>query len=194
MVDTIARDARRDHESGQVFISHVKPGRAQDRPYVEQVTDLVNVVYAAAERGLWIAGTDRVGAADIAGCIAAGELVEAREGDDLLGVARVQRLATGEGELGMLVADPGRRGRGIGRELVAYGEKWAFDRGLRTMQLELLVPRGWTHPVKQFLYEWYTRLGYRVVRHGDLADDYPALVPRLATPCDFLIFHKALGH
>ncbi|WP_433306891.1 GNAT family N-acetyltransferase [Actinoplanes sp. CA-030573] len=175
------------------MISHVTTARARDRRYVEQVTDLVNVVYAAAEEGLWIAGTDRVGAAEIAGYVAAGELIEARDGGELLGVARVRRLATGEGELGMLVADPGQRGRGIGRGLIAYGEKWAVDRGLRTMQLELLLPREWTHPVKQFLHEWYTRLGYRVVRRGDLADDYPALVPRLATPCDFLIFHKPLG-
>jgi hypothetical protein len=46
--------------------------------------------------------------------------------------------------------------------------------------------------VKKFLYDWYTRLGYRVIGTGDLADDYPALVSRLATPCDFLIFHKPL--
>jgi hypothetical protein len=60
------------------------------------------------------------------------------------------------------------------------------------MQLELLVPRTWKHPVKEFLRDWYTRIGYRVVRTGDLGEDYPALVPRLATPCDFLVFHKDL--
>jgi GNAT superfamily N-acetyltransferase len=184
--------ADRDHESGEEMIAHVAPTRAADDKYVAEVTELVNVVYAAAEQGLWLDDTDRTTPSEVAALIAAGELAEARIDGELAGVARVQRLPTGEGEVGMLVAHPDRRGAGIGRDLIAYAEKWAVDRGLRTMQLELLVPQTWTHPVKQFLREWYTRLGYRVVRVGDLAQDYPALVPRLATSCDFLVFHKPL--
>ena len=60
------------------------------------------------------------------------------------------------------------------------------------MQLELLVPQTWTHPVKEFLRAWYTRIGYRHVRTDRLADAYPALQPQLATPCDFVIYHKTL--
>jgi hypothetical protein len=60
------------------------------------------------------------------------------------------------------------------------------------MQLELLMPREWRHPVKDILRAWYTRIGYRVVHIGDFAAAYPALEPRLATPCDFLVFHRAL--
>ena len=36
------------------------------------------------------------------------------------------------------------------------------------MQLELLVPRGWSHPTEQFLATWYTRIGYRVTRTGTI--------------------------
>jgi hypothetical protein len=61
------------------------------------------------------------------------------------------------------------------------------------MQLELLVPTGWSHPEKDRLHGWYTRLGYRVVRRGSLGDDYPHLVPLLATPCDLRIYHRPLG-
>nr|BFE71361.1 hypothetical protein GCM10020092_046620 [Actinoplanes digitatis] len=116
----------------------------------------------------------------------------ARSGDGLAGVARLRRLPTGEGELGMLVAHPERRGAGIGRDLIGYAESWARAQGIVTMRMELLVPQSWTHPVKRFLYDWYTRIGYRVVGKGDLAEQYPRLVPRLATPCDFLVFHKDL--
>lgn len=164
--------------------------RASDDP--ARVAALVNVVYAAAEEGLWIEGTDRVSPAEIAAYADAGELVLAHDGDDLVGAARVRRLPGGEAELGMLVAHPERRGAGIGRDLIAYAEGWARTEGIATMQLELLVPQSWVHPVKQFLYEWYSRLGYQVVRKGSFADDYPALAPRLATPCDYLIFHKPL--
>jgi hypothetical protein len=61
------------------------------------------------------------------------------------------------------------------------------------MQLEVLRPREWTHPVKEFLHAWYTRLGYRAVRTGTIDESYPHLAPRLATGCDFVIYHKNLG-
>ena len=61
------------------------------------------------------------------------------------------------------------------------------------MQLELLVPRGWTYPSKAFLDNWYRRIGYRVARTGTIEEAYPALAPLLATPCDFVIYHKDLA-
>jgi GNAT superfamily N-acetyltransferase len=160
---------------------------------VAAVTDLVNEAYATAEKGMWLDGTDRATPAEIAAMISAGQLVVARDpAGVLVGAMRLRQLPTGEGEFGMLVTDPGRRGEGIGKDLIAYAESWARRRGATTMQLELLYPNTWTHPVKKALHDWYTRLGYAVVRTGDLADDYPDLVARLATPCDFLIFHKSL--
>ena len=92
----------------------------------------------------------------------------------------------------MLVTDPAVRGRGLGGGLVAYAEGWARAQGLPTMQLEVLLPRTWTHPVKERLRQWYTRIGYHRVRTSDFGTDYPALAPQLATPCDYVIFHKAL--
>jgi hypothetical protein len=60
------------------------------------------------------------------------------------------------------------------------------------MQLEVLVPRTWSHPTKEFLAEWYPRLGYRKVRVGTIDESYPDLAPLLATPCDFVIYRKEL--
>ena len=59
------------------------------------------------------------------------------------------------------------------------------------MQLELLE-RG-TGPTKQFLAEWYSRMGYRIVRTGTMDEAYPELAPLLATPCDFVIYRKDLA-
>ena len=92
----------------------------------------------------------------------------------------------------MLAADPPTVAIGIGRELVRFAERTSREAGLRTMRLELLVPKDWTHPTKAFLAAWYTRLGYRVVHTGRLDDDYPALAPLLATPCDLLTYDKTL--
>jgi GNAT superfamily N-acetyltransferase len=158
-----------------------------------EIAALVNRVYADAEKGLWAGTADRTNAAQIAEYVQAGQLAVARLVGALAGVVRVRQLDDDLGEFGMLVAAPEHRGVGLGRDLVAFAEGWARDRGLSRMQLELLMPQTWSHPVKDFLRDWYVRLGYRQVRLGDLADDYPALVPLLATPCDFVVFHKEIS-
>jgi GNAT superfamily N-acetyltransferase len=186
---------RYEHERGRLMIDvRIAPAAtAGDTMLVSQLAALVNSVYAVAEEGLWADGAPRTTPAEMAGLIATGQIAVARAGERIVGAVRVQRLDTGEGELGMLVADPGHRGTGVGRELIRFAERWSREQGLDTMQLEVLVPRQWSHPSKEFLKAWYTRLGYRPVRTGQVEESYPELAPLLATPCDFVIYHKSLG-
>lgn len=160
---------------------------------VAEVTDLVNRVYAVAEEGLWRDGAARTTPAETEAYIRGGEIAVARLDGRIVGSVRIQQLGGGVGEFGMLTADPDHRGVGIGRRLVEYAEQRSRGHGFDTMQLELLVPKTWTHPVKQFLHDWYTRIGYRVFRTGSLDEQYPALAPQLATPCDYVIYRKKLG-
>ncbi|MEV4627388.1 GNAT family N-acetyltransferase [Micromonospora sp. NPDC049523] len=173
-------------------VSIALAAEADDGDFVATVVDLINQVYADAEKGLWLDGANRTGPAEVTALIRAGELAVARMGGLLVGTARVHRLATGEGEFGMLTASPQHRGLGIGRELVAFAERWARERALPRMQLELLVPQTWRHPDKEFLRDWYTRMGYREVRKSRLDEAYPELLPFLATSCDFVVYHKSL--
>jgi GNAT superfamily N-acetyltransferase len=167
---------------------------ADDATLMERIADLINEVYAVAEDGLWIDGATRTTVDGVAELTRAGEIAVARVRDRIVGCVRVQRLDEGTGEFGMLVADPAHRGVGIGRELIRFAERSCSEDGLSTMQLELLVPRDWTHPAKEFLAAWYTRIGYRVARTGTIDEAYPALAPLLATPCDFVIYQKDLGN
>jgi ribosomal protein S18 acetylase RimI-like enzyme len=173
-------------------IEMAAPAQAEDEAFVAEVTGLVNTVYADGEKGIWVAGTARTDRDELASIIRAGELAVARRAGKVLGAVRIRRLPSGEGEFGMLAAHPGHRGTGLGRELVAFAEDRARDQGVRTMQLEVLFPNEWEHPTKVFLRDWYIRSGYQVVRKGDFSEDYPHLVPHLATACDYLIFTKAL--
>jgi GNAT superfamily N-acetyltransferase len=165
---------------------------ADDDEFVAEVVDLVNRVYRDAERGLWQDDARRTRPAEVAAMIRDGQLVVARLDGRLVGAVQIQQLDRDLGEAGMLVASPEHRGAGIGRTLLTFAEDWGRRRGFRRMQLELLVPQTWTHPVKEFLLAWYTRVGYRHVRTGRLAEAYPELQPQLATPCDFVILHKDL--
>jgi GNAT superfamily N-acetyltransferase len=177
----------------QPKIEIVPATMADDQGVVGEITDLINRVYATAEAGLWVDGAARTTTSEVAGMIAGDEITVARLDGQMVGCIRIQQLDDGVGEWGMLAADPDHRGKGVGRELVRFAEEVSRERGLTTMQLELLVPRGWSHPTKEFLHAWYSRIGYRPVRTGRLEESYPHLAPLLATPCDFVIYHKRLA-
>ncbi|MFG1922415.1 GNAT family N-acetyltransferase [Cryptosporangium sp. NPDC048952] len=173
-------------------IAPFTPEDAADAVAVAQLTELINEVYADGEQGLWIPGQTRTTVGELTNFARAGELFVARLDDELVGSVRICRLDETTSEFGMLVASTKHRGLGVGRELVRFAEANARSAGDTRMQLEVLTPQDWTHPVKQFLVEWYTRIGYVNVRTDDFAPAYPHLSPLLATPCDFRIFHKNL--
>jgi GNAT superfamily N-acetyltransferase len=164
---------------------------AEDTALVTDIASLINRVYAVAEAGLWLDGVQRTTPEVMSELIAAEQIALARADQGIVGAVRFRRLDAGHSELGMLVADPAHRGRGVGRELVWFAERWSREQGL-DMQLEVLVPRQWSHPSKEFLKAWYPRIGYRPVRTGQLEESYPELAPLLATPCDLLTYHKSL--
>ena len=171
----------------------LSPAAASDVGVVAAVTDLINRVYSTAEAGLWVPGAARTSTSEVADLIAGDQIAVARVARQIRGSVRIQELDGVRGEFGMLVADPEYRGEGIGRELVKFAEDVIARRGLRVMQLEVLVPRNWSHPTKEFLHAWYTRIGYQPVHTGRIDEHYPHLASLLATPCDFVVYHKTLA-
>jgi GNAT superfamily N-acetyltransferase len=180
-------------QSPRIEIELLTATAASDGELVSEITELVNRVYAAAEIGLWVEGAARATTAEIKDMIARGEIAVARSAGSIVGSVRIQTLDERTGEFGVLVADPACRNEGIGRRLVVFAEETCRRRGLRVMQLELLVPREWKHPSKEFLHAWYTRIGYRPVRSGTIDESYPRLAPLLATSCDYVVYHKDLA-
>jgi GNAT superfamily N-acetyltransferase len=178
--------------NSQTAIRILAPTDGDDAGLVAELADLINSVYQRAENGLWREGTTRTTIAELARFIAAGEIVVARRHGRLAGSVRVHEVAPGVTEFGLLVAAPEYRGAGVGRALVDFAEQRAHGRGMRAMQLELLVPRTWRHPSKEFLSAWYGRRGYRVINTRSVDDAYPHLAPLLATSCDLLVYEKPL--
>ncbi len=178
--------------SGAIAVELLDPAAAADAGLVERLAALVNDVYVTAEDGLWRDGASRTTPSEMAVLIEAGEIAVATVDGRLAGAVRVQALSDVTGEFGLLAADPEHRGIGVGRELITFAERHSHDRGLLAMQLELLVPRTWSHPSKEFLDDWYRRIGYRVVRRTSVDDLQPELAPLLATPCEFVVYEKPL--
>jgi len=164
----------------------------EDPGLAAEIADLINVVYKAAEKGLWGDGFKRTTAPEIASLIAAGQIAVATRDGEIAGAIHIEDIEDDTTIFGMLAAAPAHRSEGIGRALVDYAEQDSAQRGRRTMQLELLVPVGWNHPSKEFLKGWYGRRGYEVVRTGSMDDLYPHLAVLLACRCDLLIYEKPL--
>ena len=165
----------------------------EDAGLAKQLTELINAVYAVAERGLWRDGMKRTTADELTDEIRAGEIVVATRDDEVVGCVRVRDVGDDTSEFGILVSAPAARGTGVGNALQDFAERTSRERGMRAMQLELLVPREWSHPSKEFLKEWYGRRGYALVGTRDMRTAYPQLVPLLATPCDLQVREKSLA-
>jgi GNAT superfamily N-acetyltransferase len=175
-----------------VAVERLDPARAGDAALVARLTDMINAVYASAERGLWREGATRTTAPEVAGLVAAGEIAVATRRGELAGAVRLHDVAADVSELGMLAAAPAHRGTGVGRALVAFAEDTSRERGLRAIRLELLLPRTWRHPSKETLEAWYRRRGYRLVGSGTIDAVHPHLAPLLATPCELAVYEKRL--
>jgi GNAT superfamily N-acetyltransferase len=176
-----------------ISVDLLDPTVGQDEQYVEALVGLVNAVYAVAEDGLWEDGRCRTDTDEVQLLIEAGEIVVARSADGTLaGIVRVHDVGRDAAEFGMLATAPAFRGTGVGRALIEFVEQRSREQGREAMQLELLVPRDWSHPTKEFLHGWYGRRGYRLLRTTTLDESYPHLTPSLVTPCLLEIHRKAL--
>lgn len=178
--------------TGSLEIAMLPAAVADDAAQTAGLTDLINGVYAEAENGLWVEGASRTTVEKVTELVREGKIAVARVAGQIVGCVRIQFLGDGVGEFGMLAVLPSSRGTGVGRDLVRFAEQVTRRAGRDIMQLEVLVPRGWSHPSKEFLTDWYTRSGYKLARIGAIEESYPELAPQLATPCDYMIYRRTL--
>jgi N-acetylglutamate synthase-like GNAT family acetyltransferase len=151
-----------------------------------RLAELINAAYAIGEGSMWVEGTERVSAAQVADILREDGLLGAERDGRLVGCARVRRLDEETAELGLVAVAPDQWGNGVGGSLVAAAEAQARSLGALTIQLKLLAPVDASHPHKQQLRAWYERLGYRLTR----AEPFEAA--GLVTPCHFQYFEKPL--
>ena len=152
---------------------------------------LINDVYDEAEAGMWKETGVRTTETELRAMFVEEGLIIARLGGKIVGSVHVSKMEK-SGEFGMLIVDPKVRKQAIGGKLVQAAEQWAKSEGFDVMRLEILTPRTWNHPTKEFIKGWYTRLGYVPQKTEAFEEMYPHLVEKLATDCDFTPWLKPL--
>jgi GNAT superfamily N-acetyltransferase len=125
---------------------------------LKRLSDLINEVYDEAESGMWKRKGTRTNPVEVERLLRARALILAEIDGVLVGSVNVNLMSDGVAEFGMLVADRKHRGEGIGSALARHAEGWAREHACHTMRLEILTPRTWTHPSKEFLRQWYSRI------------------------------------
>lgn len=182
---------------------------AEDEAFTAALTEIINAAYSETEAGIFKPGYLRTSASEVAKFLKAGTLVVASipaptsdptpksaSGRTPLGCISIKKLSENRAELGLFAVAMSQRGNGVGRDLMAWAERWCHDNlggpGVAVAQLDLLVPTHFDHPFKKRLDVWYTRLGYRIVGRRDFALDYPDLAPQLAGPTEYRMYEKTL--
>ena len=135
-----------------IAVGPLEASAGGDAGVVEELTELINGVYATAESGLWRDGTTRTTKAELADLIAARQIAVATREERIVGAVQLHDVTEDLSEFGMLVAAPEQRASGARPgaprlRRTSQRRAWAGER----VQLQLLVPRGWRHPSKEFL-------------------------------------------
>ena len=106
---------------------------------VRRLSALINEVYDDAESGMWKRKGTRTDTAVVERLLRERALILAEIYGALVGSVQVSLMGEGVGEFGMLVADPGRRGAGIGTALVQWYTRLGYS-PRATEQLETMYP------------------------------------------------------
>jgi N-acetylglutamate synthase-like GNAT family acetyltransferase len=146
---------------------------------VAAIVTLVNEAYRV--EAFFVRGP-RTDEKEIAGLLETGGFLLADGPDGLEGCIYVEPRGT-VGYFGLLSVATVRRGRGLGRRLIAAAE--AGLRGARCQIVEILVVN-----LRKELVPFYAALGYAEAGAAAFPESEKA---RLLRPCHFIVMRKALG-
>lgn len=180
-----------DADKTKVVIRQPQPADLHPKN-VAYLCQLVNRVYQVAEAGIWKGNVERTDIQSMVKMLESKALLIAQIGIKLVGCVNVNLFNEDLAGFGMLVTDPEYRGLGIGKKLIAAAEAWAVDKGRKMMRLEILTPRNHTDAGKEFLKNWYTKMGYVLHSIEDFGLLYLEKASDLAVKCDYVIYHKLL--
>lgn len=162
---------------------------------VSHLVRVVNEAYNRGERGMWKGESVRTNDEEMRSFLLDSKILLARcISGEIVGCVFVNTsFREGLGELGMLCVSETYLGKGLGTVLISAAEQHCRQFGCKKVQLELLTPRDYVHPVKAWLQGWYQRLGYVKGMPEDFGTAYPRMQPLLACECVFTAYVKQLS-
>ena len=146
-----------------------------------QLTDIINEAYHYGEEGMWKDGFTRTTTEAVAKLLREQKLMVARDGKEILGCIKVipeykkcrfDGRPARVGEVGMLAVTASSRRHGLGRQLMETALAYVKENGCDIVELQLVKPVTWIHPIKAFLALWYKKLGFQLVGQEDAHEEF----------------------
>ncbi len=159
----------------------------------EEIFRRIIEVYDQSEGDLMKTLGQRTTLANVRALMQAQQLLVAEVDREIVGSVVLFPVNASTIEFGMLVSDTSMRKQGIGLALVRAAENAGYSRGFATIQLQVLAPQHYKHPHKEFLKDWYARLGYQLAAVQSPECCHPGLNELLAVDCEVSLWKKALG-
>ena len=160
---------------------------------ITQLCRLINKAYQEGEKGLWTTDYERITTNDLTKLIENNQIVVSKLEDQIVGCIQVKlEHSNKKATFGMLSVDKEFEGKGIGRSLISFIEKYCKDCQMENLQLELLLPVDSKHGFKERLKEWYTKLGFIPEKTVPFEDLFSHLQNSLTCECEFLVWNKKL--
>ena len=154
---------------------------------LKDLNELINSIYHHDEDTLIDPSLDRTSPEELSMLIEKRELFIVELDGKIVASIHLQNVDKDTHKFGMLVTHPDYRYKGIASKLISFCENKAKENGSKYMSLDLLKPKEWTHEQKEYLENWYQRIGY--IKSS--LNDFP-IKENLLTPCDFFEFIKIL--
>ena len=179
-----------------VDVKIINPLKANfSKKELEDLVEIINDVFFQTEGVLWPQdGTYyRTTVNEVEGYISNDELRFAIIDSKIVGLVKVVERNQDLGCFGMLVVDPNYRKHKLGSLLVSTAENLCRAKGMTQIELELLVPNEFILADKEFLREWYSRIGYKHEESVSFESLYPSHAHLLQTSCRFEIMRKILS-
>lgn len=170
----------------------LKIASSNDNINITALVNMINAVYRKSEHNIWIAEYNRISEALLREIINQQQLLVAQLKNEIIGCIHLEPIDLELYKFKMLAVIPNHKGTGLGSKLVKFAEHTAKSKGVKTMQLELLVPTDFIHPDKVFLHNWYTKIGYKEMATYDVDYVHDGISQFLKTDCKAIVYQKPL--
>eukprot|EP00045_Choanoeca_perplexa_P020565 m.4658 g.4658 ORF g.4658 m.4658 type:complete len:187 (-) comp7098_c0_seq1:51-611(-) len=168
---------------------------------VKVIIGMVNAAYDYGEKGMWNEGFTRTTKEGVIELLDARKLLVAKQKDAIIGCIKLDPSYKTQrhngtpahmAEIGMLAVSSDLRRHGLGKKLMTAAIVAAQAAKCNGIELQLVQPKDWTHPVKAFLAQWYASLGFELVGEQDDVAEFFRIAQYLATEVKVAVYELML--
>ena len=157
-----------------------------------QIVNIANAVYFETEKEFWEEGYYRISTKDCLNHISEQKILVAKLNSNIIGFVLSGQKSKTTFEFSMLTTHFSHQKKGVGKLLVDKVFENAKKLGFEYLEIEVLTPKHWTHLQKEFLTQWYTRLGFNFINSFSFEEKYPTHTKFMKCELEFKLYQKTL--